>query len=136
MADTKRSLSALITAFADNTTEAIDEQDLRDLIVSAYGSRMISSAVVTTSGDLDTDDDVVLADASGGSVTLTLPALVSGKIFTIKCVDATNTVILAAAGSDTIDGAATKTLTTLYAAITIIGGPAEWHVLSSMGTIS
>jgi len=51
MADTRRSLSALQTLLADNTTGAISPQDVRDLLVSAsppYGSIYVSTAAATT----------------------------------------------------------------------------------------
>lgn len=53
MADTRRSLSALQTALADNTTGAIAAQDIRDLLVSCappYGSMYISSSSATAIG--------------------------------------------------------------------------------------
>lgn len=51
MADTQRSKSALATLLADNTSQAISPQDLRDLMESlhfSYASMYISSAAATT----------------------------------------------------------------------------------------
>lgn len=138
MADTKRTLSAITTLFADNTTGDISAQDMRDFLVSAHGSRTVNAAAITASETADTDDDAMIVDASGGAVTITLPDRASnvGKVYTIKRVNATNNVVVSRAGSDTIDGATTKTLASQYAAITIIAGYGEWNVLSTMGTIS
>lgn len=138
MADTKRTLSALTALYADNNDGDISAQDLRDFLISAHGSRYVNTSAIASSDTADTDDDVMLVDASAGAVTITLPDRASnvGKVYTIKRVNATNNVIVSRAGSDTIDGATTKTLSTQYAAITIIAGYGGWSVLSTMGTVS
>lgn len=59
----------------------------------------------------------VLVDDSGATRTMTLPAASStiiGRIYHVKKQSASNTTVIAAAGSDTIDGAASVTLTTQY----------------------
>lgn len=136
MADTKRTLAALTALLADNTAGDISAQDLRDLLVSVYGSRMVNN--VTGNTTLTTDYDVVTADASGGAVTITLPdrATVQGKVYTIKRTSASNNVVVSRAGSDTIEGATSKTLGSQYATITLLAGTATWLILSSTGTVT
>jgi hypothetical protein len=58
MADTVRTLAELLTLLADNTTGAISEQDMRDVVVSlspAHGGMYISSAVETSIAASSTD---------------------------------------------------------------------------------
>ena len=80
-------------------------------------------------------DDVIFADASAGSITLTLPAAnIAGAGFTptykIKRSDnvGANTVTIARAGADTIDGAATFVLGALQACELQSDGATGWGV--------
>ena len=115
MADTKRTLSALSTLYADNIIGAISPNDLRDGFKSIYGNYN----VVTTSADLTLDDDniVVNCDTTTQSVTLTLPGAndvdssgdtYNGKFYIIINSN-DNDVILSS--SSNIAGATTYTLT-------------------------
>jgi hypothetical protein len=77
-------------------------------------------------------DDVILC--SGSAFTVTLPAAsTSGKQLVIKKTDSsfTNIVTIARAGSDTIDGATSKLLTTLNDTITLVSdGTTTWQVVN------
>jgi len=68
--------------------------------------------VVTVTADFTAtaDDNIIVVDASSNSVTVTLPTAVGmeGLMYTIKCVDDTNTVTVS--GSETIDGETSQTL--------------------------
>lgn len=136
MADTKRTLAALTALLADNTAGDISAQDMRDLLVSVYGSRMVNN--ITSNTTLTTDYDVVTADASGGAITVTLPdrATVQGKTYTVKRTSASNDVVISRAGSDTIEGATSKTLGSQYATVSLLAGTATWLILSSSGTVT
>lgn len=136
MADTKRTLAALTALLADNTAGDISAQDVRDLLVSVYGSRMVNN--ITGNMTLTTDYDVVTADASGGAITVTLPdrATVQGKTYTVKRTSASNDVVISRAGSDTIEGATSKTLGSQYATVSLLAGTATWLILSSSGTVT
>jgi len=74
---------------------------------------------------------VVLADAPVGVVTINLPAAADNvdRVIIVKVIDATNNVTIDGNGSETIDGATTKTLTTLYEVARMISDGDEWHVL-------
>ena len=136
MADTKRTLAALTALFADNTAGDISAQDLRDFLISVYGSRRVDN--VTADTTLTTDHDVLAVDASGGARTITLPdrATNEGKTYTIKRTSASNNVVVSRAGTDTIEGATSKTLGSQYATITLLAGTAVWLILSSSGTVT
>lgn len=78
-------------------------------------------------------DEMILADASGGAFTLTLPAAAShsGRRYVIKKIDSnlTNGVTIDGNGAETIDGATTKVLRTLNEAIVIVSDGTNWRVV-------
>lgn len=131
MADTNRTLTALQALLPDNTSRAISAQDLRDFLVSAYGSRYVTT-ISSTPVTLDDDDDIVLADANGGAITVNLPASASNthKTYTIKKIDSSgNAVTLDGNGSETIDGSTTHALSGQYDSVTIVCDGTEWHII-------
>ena len=76
-------------------------------------------------------DEVVLADASGGAFTLTLPtaASASGQSFTIKKIDTSaNAVTVDGDSAETIDGSTTAVLASAYDAIQIISDGTEYWI--------
>ena len=91
-----------------------------------------SSVSKTSAYTLTAFDSVILASASGGAFTLTLPAAsgVSGKIYEIKKTDSTeNIVTVDANSSETIDGLLTWELRSSLAFLKIISDGTNWHVL-------
>ena len=88
-----------------------------------------------TSGyTLTTNDDLILADSSGGSLTLTLPTAASstGKAFYIKKTDSSsNLVNLSTVGADKVDGINTTKFATRYDSLFLVSdGSSAWNVLS------
>jgi hypothetical protein len=137
MTDAVRALSAIQTLWADNTTRAISEQDLRDGIYSAIG--VVPAGAKTTSYTLTDDDEFFTADATGGAVVFTLPAASStraGKVFIIQKIDAGgNAVSFARAGSDTINSATSKSTTTQYNALMVIrASSSTWSCFTLTGS--
>jgi len=90
----------------------------------------VSTSTVLTSSD---NNYIILVNATGGNVTITLPPAVAqaGRIIEIKKIDSTiNRVILAAAGTDLIDGFGTLELLVQYEAVPVVSdGSAAWWVL-------
>lgn len=81
------------------------------------------------------ENDLLLVDASGAPVTVSLPsiaALPDGFEITVKKIDASaNAVIIDPAGTNTIDGAATVTLDVRYDFVTIVlskTGSSVYHI--------
>lgn len=93
----------------------------------------VSFRSVTTSDTVNGGDHVIFADATGGNVTLTLPAAANGnQVLWIKKTDASaNLVIIDGSGSETIDGAATLTLPLRYNCVGIISDGTNWGILSA-----
>jgi hypothetical protein len=85
---------------------------------------------ITTSERPQADDELVLANASSATISVSLPAIALGRRLTFKKIDGTaHTVILDAEGTETIDGADTQTLSVQYQFITIVGGISDWHII-------
>ncbi len=80
--------------------------------------------------------DVVLADATSGAITITLPtaASMSGKIFFIKRISsAANAVTIGRTSSQTVDGVnADVTLATNYQSLWIMSDGSNWLKLSTV----
>lgn len=81
---------------------------------------------------LDTTHGTVRVDTTVGNLTIDLPAAVSatGRVYTVIkiSVDA-NTVTVDANGAETINGAATKVLTTQYEKVVIQSNGTSWDII-------
>lgn len=90
--------------------------------------------VTTTAASytVTSNDCIVLADATGGAITVTLQAAdqAKKKRIMIKKIDASaNAVTIAAAGSDTIDGASTDSLPIQYDTMELASDGANWFIV-------
>jgi hypothetical protein len=79
---------------------------------------------------LPTDYGGILADATSGNRTMTLPTAVGAwQEFTIKKKDSSaNTVTVATTSSQTIDGASTYVISTQYESVTVVSDSANWFI--------
>lgn len=79
-----------------------------------------------------TGDYMILCDATGGAITVNLPA-VSGAnevILVIKKIDSSgNAVTIDGSGSETIDGATTQSLSSQWSTMGILCTGSAWHRL-------
>lgn len=94
--------------------------------------RMVPIVSKTTTYTATLNDEVILADTSGGAWTLSLPAAAAatGKVYTVKKTSSdANLVTIDPSGSETIDGSTTKTLLTQYSSISIISNGTNWSML-------
>lgn len=76
-------------------------------------------------------NEVVLMDATAGNKTVNLPAAstASGKEITVKKVDASgNTVTIDGDGSETIDGATTKVISSQWDSVTMVSNGTAWYI--------
>ena len=109
----------------DTTTDAL--QTAIALVNAAFARRS-----VTATGNLTATDYLVLADATSGAITLTLPAVASanGAYIIVKKVDVSaNAVTIDGNGAETIDGATTKALTAQYDAVTVACDGSQWWIV-------
>ena len=87
---------------------------------------------VTASGNVVSGDYLIIADAAGGAITMTLPqaALVPGRIYVFKRINSgANAVIVDPSGAETIDGAATYTLSAQWNSVTIMSNGTAWFII-------
>ncbi len=104
-----------------------------DASVVEHALALLHINVVTKTGDytITTTDDVILADASSGAFTVTLPtaAGIKGRVYDTKKTDSSgNTVTLDGNGSETIDGATTQVIKAQYTTITVFSDGSNWHI--------
>lgn len=95
----------------------------------ALADLALQSVSKTSNYTVTASDRFIYGDSTSGSVTLTLPAAASVGAYTVfsfvKSV-AANSLILDGDGSETIDGATTKTLTAVYSRADIISNGSAW----------
>lgn len=108
-----------------------DEQSIVDLIVYAEDIS-ITIAEVTTATTLTVNHFLVLVDASGGAILITLPAAAShpNRMYTIKKIDSSNNkVTIDGNATEKIDGELTLVLGLQYSYVTIVCDGDEWFII-------
>jgi hypothetical protein len=99
---------------------------------STAGATSAPISTKTSSYVMTTADGTILADATSGAITITLPAAASAAetIFTIKKKDITfNIVTVDANGAELIDGSTTYDLRTQYEAIKVQSDGSAWWII-------
>lgn len=86
----------------------------------------ISDASSPYSADANT---IILCDTASGNVTVNLPAAAFGSRITVKKLSTPNTVTIDGDGAETIDGAATATLSSQWESMTIISDGTAWFTI-------
>lgn len=84
-----------------------------------------------------TTEQVLLASASGGAFTITLPTAVgvTGQSYTVKKTDVTaNAVTIATTASQTIDGSANYVLYTPTSVLVVVSDGTNWQIMPSTYT--
>jgi hypothetical protein len=84
----------------------------------------------TTTAYLASRNDVVLADATGGVINVTLPPPAFGITVTVKRLNAgANVVNVLPNGTELIDNAASDNITSQYVSFTYISDGTNWWVI-------
>lgn len=97
---------------------------------SGYTVHSITNAdhpytIAETSGDI-----IILADSSGGAITVNVPTAVGNTAkYTIKLVTAGNTLTITPDGVETIDGSATAPISVANVALTFISDNANLYIM-------
>ena len=100
--------------------------------VILVGSLNVTQSTLASSSTLDNTQFVVLADATGGDVSLSLPPStgIGGRTYHIKKTDSSvNKVTINPSGSETLDGQLTEDLIVQYESLHIITDGSNWSVL-------
>jgi hypothetical protein len=98
-------------------------------VKGSLGVQIVSKTADYTATE---SDHVILVDASGGAVTINLPAAAgaNGRMYQIKKTDSSgNAVTIDGNGAETIDGATTLSTTTQYQSFTIVCDGSGWWVI-------
>jgi hypothetical protein len=77
-------------------------------------------------------DEFILADATSGAITVTLPSSVSGRWLMVKKLDSSANLVTLDAGAASIDGASTALLSVQWHAKTVIGDGSDWFVVAEV----
>ena len=104
----------------DDTYQAVRE-------IGGYVQKIKNIAAIYT---ILEDDSVLLASATLGAFTITVKSAIflKRKTYTVIKIDASaNVITLDPAGAETINGAATKTLTAQWDKITIVSDGINWY---------
>ena len=96
----------------------------------------IATALVnkTAAYTLTASDSIVTCDASAGAFTISLPTAsgIAGRQYTIKKIDSSaNAITIQPYGTETIDGAATYTLSAQWKYVTIVSNGTNWLIVSA-----
>jgi hypothetical protein len=97
-----------------------------NVTVSASGIANVNTRGTAVSTTLTATDDYVGATASG--ITLTLPLGTTGQSYILKNEVGSGLVTVAATGPNTIDGSATKNMTS-NASITVVFRAGAWRII-------
>lgn len=101
-------------------------------IMDVLEDRTVRYKTITSNYTVDVQDDIIYANASGGSFVITLPEAPNNKIYTIKKKDGPpNVVTIVGYGTDTIDGEASVTVrrreTSLQLHFNVVTN--EWNIM-------
>lgn len=84
---------------------------------------------VSTSSTLSDSNKVALVSAASGSVTVTLPSPKNGLTVNVKKVDSSGYTVVVSPPSGTIDGAASKTISSQWDSLTITSDGTNWFLI-------
>lgn len=126
---------AVVTTDATTVTAVADRRPAFRCVVPGGPWLAVRTATATDAATIA--DGLILADAAGGTFTVTLPTPVgiSGKKVAVKRTSASNNVTVATAAG-TFDGAATKTLGSQYASVTVVSNNVTWSIVGTTGTVT
>lgn len=101
------------------------EQKVVEVVRRLLRRPMTTTASIT----LKAIDNIVLVDATGGAITITLPPVAqhSSRVYTVKKIDASgNAVTVDGNGAETIDGALTAVLAAQWDSVMIVSNGTAW----------
>lgn len=124
-------LSDLINIHDVSTGEQVSATltQLQTLIGGGPGAGPVNTIVFGDSPYAASDGETILADASGGAITINLPAATSGAEIKVKKIDATaNLITVDGNGAEQIDGALTADLDVQYESFTLKSDGSNWFI--------
>lgn len=92
-----------------------------------------TQTITTSTYVVDLDDNIIKANCNANAITLTLPAAsaAAGREYQFIRVDSTtaNTLTVAAAGSDTINGLPSTTIDQQYSTLKLVSDGSSWYII-------
>lgn len=119
-------------------TMATDDrlQDWADKGLDAFDSMSLwlpwTTKSVTSTYTIGPKERVILANATGGAFTVTLPNATLRRNqtpITVKRLNGGGNAVTVGSAGGTIDGAATQSLGTQYATIQVVSDGQNWHIV-------
>ncbi len=123
---------ARIPVGADGKYLMADSTQATGLNWNTVSATVVLSVITKTANyTISAADDVILGDATAGSITITLPTAVGiVKSFTVKKVDSSaNTVTINTTGGQTIDGSASIVISVQNTSKTVVSDNANWQLI-------
>jgi len=119
------------TATAGTNTTQIATTAFVTSAIAGTSSNAHTVVTKTSNYTATTADEVILVDATNGSVTITLPTAVGNvNMYDIKKIDTSaNQVTIATTSSQTIDGGSSARINVQYASVSVISNNANWFIL-------
>jgi hypothetical protein len=123
--------SATLTLDAQWSGTAVGSNGTDWFQIGGGGSSSVDVQTVTGNYSVLAGDAVILGNATGGSLTVTLPNPATWRgILRIKKIDSSvNTVTIDGNGAETIDGAATYVIYDQYVSISVVSDGTNWSIL-------
>lgn len=133
-----QSLSTIAGGTATGSGYTLPDLTVSGLTTASGGLiAQLALRTVTSNTTATVSDQVIEADATAGNIVVTLPAVATmgkAELFVKKIDSSANTVRVAASGTDTIDGAASVTLSTQFATWDgVSNGSATWDTTTVTG---
>lgn len=123
-----------VPAYAGNAKKYLRINSTPDGVEAVTAEQIQDSVTVTTTHTIGNDENLVLADASGGSFALTLPTAIgkTGKLYRIIRIDTNDAgdyIVIGCFGTEKINGYPSFYLLYRYETITVVSTGTDWVVL-------
>lgn len=110
-----------------NSNLSVTDDGDGSVTVDASGSSDSDAVETVTSSYTASDGDTVLADASGGDITITLPTPSKGSNVYLKKISDANTVSVDASGD--IEGKTSFSMTAYRDAVSLVADGTDWWII-------
>jgi hypothetical protein len=127
----RNALTSVVTGtiIFNTTNERLEWYDGVNWVSTDRNATQLNAYSVTS--NVKQSDMVIIANTTGGSVTLTLPTAASciGKSYTFIKKVAANTLTVSAQSGETINGTLTQAVTSIYATVKVISDGTQWYLI-------
>ena len=129
----RRNILEAILAGAGALGFGMGVANARTLITDKYididGVRYGINVVEVTANYTANYNDIVLVDASGGVVTVTLPPPKANAVINVKKIDSSSNAVTIDGGGANIDGQTSIQITTQYESYTLVSDGSNWWII-------